>query len=309
MTPALADVARIVVGMAGLWLGALWLVESAARLARRLGVSDLVVGLTVVAFATSAPEFAVTIAAALRGQAEVSVANVVGSNLFNTGVILGGAALFAPIVCQRSLVLRDGGLLLLTMLLVLGFMVDGRVTGWEGGVLVGLLLAYILYLKARGEAPDSDEIPAGEARWFDPLLLLAGLGLVVGAAELLVDGAVSLARLVGMSEWLIGVTVVAAGTSLPEAAATFVAVTRGRTAIGAGNVIGSNLFNLLGVLGTASVLKELPVDPGVTRSLAMLLLLTAMLVWQMRTDWRIRRREGALLLGGSLLCWILDFVL
>lgn len=305
----LVDVARILVGMVGLWLGALWLVDSAARLARKLGVSDLVVGLTVVAFATSAPEFAVTVAAALRGQADVSVANVVGSNLFNTGVILGGAALFAPIFCDPSLVKRDGGLLLLAMLLVLGFMLDGRVVAAEGAVLAGLLVAYLLYLKARGEAPVGDEVPEGTARWFDPLLLLAGLGLVVGAAELLVDGAVGLARLFGMSEWLIGVTVVAAGTSLPEAAATFVAVTRGRAAIGAGNVIGSNIFNLLGVLGTAAVLKELPVDPGVTRSLVMLLLLTIMLVWQMRTDWRIRRREGALLLGGSVLCWVLDFAL
>ena len=303
------DGLRILVGMAGLWLGALWLVESAARLARKLGVSDLVVGLTVVAFATSAPEFAVTVAAALRGQAEVSVANVVGSNLFNTGIILGGTALFAPIVCDPQMVKRDGGVLLMAMLVVMLFMLDARVVAWEGGVLLSLLIAYLFWLKQQGAAPEADELPSGEARWFDPLLLLAGLGIVVGAGELLVGGAVNLARHFGLSEWLIGVTVVAAGTSLPEAATSFVAVAKGRAAIGAGNVIGSNIFNLLGVLGAAALLKELPVAPAVLQSLAFLLLLTVTTVWMMRTDWRIRKREGLLLVGGSVACWVMDFLM
>jgi len=306
MTIAL-DSLIIAASILGLGWGAVWLVESAARIAKRLGLSELVIGLTVVAIGTSAPEFAVTVGAALKGQADIAVGNVVGSNIFNLGFILGGVALVRAIATSRTLVVRDGGVLIGATLLLVLFLRDLTLARWEGLILMILLVAYIGFLIHRRE-PLEEELSTGEFHWYEIVRLLAGLGLVVVGGHFLVEAASGLARSFGVSEWVIGVTIVAAGTSAPELATSLVAVIRGRHGISAGNLIGSDIFNLLGVLGLAAALRPLTVDASAYGSLWLLAAMVVLVVvFLMRTGWRISRWEGALLIVINLIRWIADF--
>lgn len=304
----LTDVLIIVASIVGLWWGAVWLVEAAVRIARRLGLSELIIGLTVVAIGTSAPEFAVTIGAALNGRGDISVGNVVGSNIFNLGFILGGVALVRAISTTRTMVLRDGGMLIGTSLLLMLFFLDHQIGRLEGGILIALLVLYLGYLIWKKE-PIEDGLPAGEFRWWDVPQLVAGIGLVIASGHLLVESAVHLARLLGISEWVIGVTIVAAGTSAPEFATSLVAVLKGRHGVSAGNLIGSDLFNLLGVLGLAALIRPLTVEASAVDSIIVLVgMVVLVVVFLMRTGWQISRWEGALLIGINVVRWILDFL-
>ncbi|MCA9981750.1 MAG: sodium:calcium antiporter, partial [Anaerolineales bacterium] len=232
----------------GLWFGAVWVVDSATRIARRLGVSDLVIGLTVVAIGTSAPEFAVTISAALNGAADISVGNVIGSNIFNLGFILGGLALAVGIATSKPLVYRDGSVLISTAVLLIVFMWDLQITRFEGIILLAILFVYIDYLIYKREGPD-EELTEGEFNWKDIPLFIGGVIVVVASGHFFVEAASSIALAFGISEWVIGVTIVAFGTSAPEIATSGVALLRGQSGMSAGNLIGSDLFNLPGVLG------------------------------------------------------------
>ncbi|RME37229.1 MAG: sodium:calcium antiporter [Thermoflexia bacterium] len=296
----------ILLSVLTLWWGAVWVVESAARIARRLGLSELVIGLTLVAIGTSSPEFAVTVGAALKSQGDISVGNVVGSNIFNLGFILGGVTLARALATSHKMVVRDGGMLIVTTLLLSFFLRDLHIARWEGMILLALLVAYVGFLLYRREPMET--IPIGEFHWYEVPRLLGGLMLVVGGGHYLVEAAIALARTVGISEWAIGVTVVAAGTSLPEFATSLVAVLRGRHGISAGNLIGSDIFNLLGVLGLAAVLRPMTVDPSVYGSLWTLIgMVVLVVVFLMRTGWVLSRWEGALLILISLVRWVLDF--
>ncbi|WP_448591302.1 sodium:calcium antiporter [Thermoflexus hugenholtzii] len=306
MWSVLFNILIILLSVLVLWGGAVWIVESAARIARRLGMSELVIGLTVVAIGTSSPEFAVTVGAALKGQGDISVGNVIGSNIFNLGFILGGVAMVRAIATSRTMVVRDGGMLIAITLLLLLFFLDLHIARWEGMILLALLVLYIGSLLYFREA--IEDTPPGEFRWYEVPRLLIGLALVVGGGHFLVEAAVALARMVGISEWAIGVTIVAAGTSAPEFATSLVAVIRGRHGISAGNLIGSDIFNLLGVLGLAAAIRPMTVDPSVYSSLWMLAGMVMLLViFLMRTGWSISRWEGALLVLINLIRWILDF--
>lgn len=178
-------------------------------MAKRLGISELIIGLTVVAMGTSAPEFAVTVGAALKGQGNSSIGNVVGSNIFNLGFILGGVALVRAIKTTRLLVYRDGVVMIGITFLLLFFLRDLTMARWEGGILFNLLIVYIGYLVYSRE-PSEEEIPGGKFHWHDTPSLLGGLALVVGGGHYLVEAASSLAQGMGISEWVIGVTIVAA---------------------------------------------------------------------------------------------------
>lgn len=302
------DMMIVLTCVLGLWGGAVWLVDGACGVAKRLGVSELVIGLTVVALGTSAPEFAVTITAALRGHADLSVSNIVGSNIFNLGFILGGVALVRAVVVPRKLVYRDGLFLVGAALLLLFFMRDLSLDRWEGLCLMSLLCAYIGMLFRSREMPDEmDEIPDGGIGWHAVMRMLAGLGLVLVGGHFLVGSACRLAAAAGLSEWAIGVTVVAAGTSAPEMATALVAVLRGRYGISVGSLIGSDLFNLLGVLGLAAILHPMSIDADGFGSLVMLLCLVTVVVVMMRTGWRLSRLEGAILVSLNLVRWIADF--
>ncbi len=305
---ALYDVLIIIVCVLGLWWGAVWVVESAVRIAKRVGLSEVVIGLTVVAIGTSAPEFAVTVGAALEGRGDISVGNVVGSNIFNLGFILGGVAIVRAICTTRTMVVRDGGMLVGTSLLLLLFLWDHHMSRLEGGILISLLILYLGYLIWKRE-PMEDGLPSGEFRWLDIPRLLAGIALVVGSGHFLVESAVHLARLIGVSEWVIGVTIVAAGTSSPEFATSLIAVLKGHHGVSAGNLIGSDLFNLLGVLGVAAVIRPMIVDASAVSSILVLVgMVVLIVVFLMRTGWQISRWEGVLLVTINIGRWILDFL-
>lgn len=304
----LLNILIVAVCLVVLIYGANFIVQGSARLARRLGISELIIGLTIVAMGTSAPEFAVTVAAALRGEADISVGNVVGSNIFNLGFILGGVAAITAIHTNRRIVFRDGGVLAATTFLLLFFLRDLELQHWEGGVLFALLLIYIAYLIYQREAPE-DEIPEGDFTWKDVPRLVLGLVMVVAGGHFLVDAAVAIAQSAGISEWAISVTIIAAGTSMPELVTSLVAALRGHEGISIGNLIGSDLFNLLGVLGIAGLLQTQPmlIDSAGWSSIAILSAMVVVVVIMMRTGWKLSRWEGGLLVMINLVRWYMDF--
>jgi cation:H+ antiporter len=237
------------------------LVRGAARLALAVGLSPLVVGLTVVAFGTSSPELAVSIQAGLAGSSDLALGNVVGSNIFNVLLILGASALIAPLLVASQLVRQEVPVMIGVSLLLFALCADGTVSFVDGTVLVGLLIVYtvVLVVQSRRQAAANGDLGVGSSSGWDRhwsvqiLLIAGGLALLVLGARWLVDSAVGFARSLGVSELVIGITIVAAGTSLPEVATSIIAALRGQRDIAVGNVVGSNTFNILGVLGVTAV--------------------------------------------------------
>jgi len=294
--------------------GANWLVEAASRLAARLGISELVIGLTVVALGTSAPEFAVTLLSALRGHGDISVSNIVGSNIFNLGFILGGCAMVRAIPVKPKLLRRDGAVLVGSSLLLLALAASDLAIGRiDGALLFGLLIVYLALLFRQRKQMDAEDLalPPEEAgsNSRDLLLVLTGLAAIIGGSHFLVESSVAIARGFGVSEWAIGVTVVAAGTSAPELATSLTGVLKGRYAISAGNIIGSNIFNLLGVLGLAGILSPVTISPTARVSLLVLCGLVLLAVILMRSGWKLSRREGLALVIVAAVVWVSDFAM
>lgn len=304
-----------------LWKGSDWLVDSAAKVGRKLGMSEVMVGLTIVAFGTSAPEFAVTFSAALTGKTDISVGNVVGSNIFNLGIILGLCSILIPLRTNREVVYRDGSILVGTTLMLLWMLSDYRLQRWEGAILFGGLLLYLSLLffwrRKWGDytpeaALDPEKsfiatIPA-QASLGDLMRLIAGIVGVVAGGHVLVQSSSEVARYLGVSEWAIAVTIVAAGTSAPEVATSLTAAIKGFHGMSVGNLVGSDLFNLLGVLGAAGLIRELPVSTGALSSVGMLVGMCVIVVIFMRSGWRLKRWEGAVLVALGISRWILDFM-
>lgn len=300
--------------IAAIALGAHRLVESATRIAARLGISELVIGLTVVALGTSAPEFAVSILSALEGRGDISVSNIVGSNIFNLGFILGGCALVRAIPVKTRLLRRDGTVLILSTLLLFALAGSDLVLGrLDGALLFGLLIIYLAFLFRQRHQMDPEDMDSplteGGSMTLDTLALLGSLAAIVVGSHFLVESSVILARGFGVSEWAIGVTVIAAGTSAPELAISLAGVLKGRYAISAGNIIGSNIFNLLGVLGLAGILRPVEINPLARISLLVLCGLVILAILLMRTGRRLSRREGLVLFIVAALVWISDFAL
>lgn len=249
-------------GLALLLVGAELLVRGASRLAVSFGISPLVVGLTVVAFGTSSPEFAVSIGSSLAGDADIALGNVVGSNIFNVLFILGVAALIVPLLVKSQLVRFDVPVMIGASGLVVILGLDGRLGRLDGVVLFGLLVVYVVVLVRKSRRETKAGAADFEAEYSDtrpgPLvngtLILVGLGMLVVGSDLLLTAAVAFAEQLGLSELVIGLTLVAAGTSLPEVATSVLAAIRGERDIAVGNVVGSNVFNLLGVLGAGAAM-------------------------------------------------------
>ncbi len=296
----------LALSIAALWWGAVLVVESASVIAHKMGISELVIGLTIVAFGTSAPEFAVTLSAAFKGQADISVGNVVGSNVFNLGFILGGVAIIRAIQTNSKLVFRDGSFLIGTAGLLLIFLWDSSLQRWEGMVLIGVLIGYLILLFAQKDAPE-EEVPERPYSFKDIPLLLFGLILIVAGGHFLVDSAKAIALAMGISDWVIAVTIVAAGTSTPELATSLVAVIKGKHGLSAGNLIGSDLFNLLGVLGLAAVLRPMQIDPGAYEEIVLMAGLIVVVVIMMRSGWKISRTEGIILVLVNIVRWYMNF--
>lgn len=314
--PEPLDATLLVVAIGLLWKGAEWVVVSASEIAERVGMSELQIGMTVVALGTSAPEMVVTLVAALRGQFDISLGNVVGSNIFNLGLIMGLCALLWRVPTPRHVVRRDLPVLLASTALLVYFLNDNELGRWEGLSMAVFLAAYISYVLQREEETEIPEQPAessserhsGPAVKLGPALLAIGLGFVIGGAHLVVVSASNIAASMGLSEWQIGVTIVAAGTSLPELATSVTAAARGRAGLMAGNLIGSDLFNVLGVLGIAALLNPLAVDASAQVGVRLMLFAVVALLVMMLSGHRLSRPEGALLIGFALLRWGRDFL-
>jgi len=292
----------ILVSLVLLWKGSDWLVERAVRIANWMGVSQLVIGLTVVAFGTSAPEFAVTIGAALSGQSNISVSNVIGSNIYNLGFILGGVAIIRTVEADRKLIFRDGAILLLCSLFLLLFLYDLHLSRIEGFILFSGLLIYNYFLIHQKEKVEIKR-EQSENIIVDWAVLILGLILVILGGTLLRMGAVGLARKIGISDWVIGVTLIAGGTSAPELATSLMASYRGHHGISAGNLIGSCIFNIMGVLGVAGLLRPMRVSQDAKSNTLMMLVIVITALLCFRTGWKMSRVEGFILVGLSLLLW------
>ena len=295
-----------------LWKGADWLVDSAAEIAHSLKVSDLIIGLTVVAFGTSAPEFAVTISAAVTKQTDISIGNVIGSNIFNLGFILGGTAIIRPISTNEKMFNRDGLFLLIVTALIFflffgfnGWTSDDNYTRIEGLILFSLLIGYITFLFIKKDPPE--EISPDKATIMSYVFFFIGLILIVLGGHLMVTHASNIARFYGISDWVIAVTIVAAGTSAPEFATSIAAAIKGRHGIAIGNLIGSDLFNLLGVLGLAGIINPSVITRDIFDSVFILVLMVGLTLLLIRTKWKISRAEGALLVSINLIRWYFDF--
>jgi cation:H+ antiporter len=294
--------------------GAHLVVEGAAKLAQRLGISELVIGLTVVAIGTSAPEFAVTLLSAFDGKGDISVGNIVGSNIFNLGFILGGAALARAIPTTPTLVYRDGAVLLggtVLLGLLVGF--DLELGHLDGAIMAAALITYLLWLFRKRDGGDAaeevesllSEPSGGVGR--DVLHLVGGLIAILAGSHLMVDSATQVARAFGLSEWVIGVTIVAAGTSAPELATTLTGIMKGRYQMSAGGVIGSDVFNVFGVLGLAGLVRPVVIEASARGSLFALSGMVLIALAFMRTGWKVSRLEGGLLVAIGVGRWVLDF--
>ena len=300
------DIVILLVSIIVIGKGAVWLVDAAARVAKHFGISELVIGLTVVAFGTSAPEFGVTILAAIRGMGDISVGNIVGSNIFNLGFILGGTAIIHSLKTSRTIVFRDGIFLLFGGILLSVFLWDLTLSKIEGIVLFTLLVLYLLYLYFKKETIETEEPTHAMYRW-DPILLFVGIGLVIVGSHFLVESAVNIARFMGVSDWVIGATIIAAGTSAPEFATSLTAAMKSRYGMSVGNLIGSDIFNLFGVLGIAGIMRNLSVGHDAHINLIILSFMIAVVIIFMRTGWVVSRKEGIILVMIGLLRWIYSF--
>ncbi|WP_411964890.1 calcium/sodium antiporter [Haloferax sp. YSMS24] len=312
---AVVQLGVVVVTVAGLGVGARLLVDSVVRMARQLDISDFTIGLTVVAVGTSTPELAVTIDAALKGLGNLALANVFGSNIYNIAFVLGVVSLVRPVAIDASLLRRDGVALLASTFLAGAVVADLVVTRLEGALLAGLFVAYTAFLlRTDRQTTDEDEpVPASDTgvvtertpfRWRDVVSLLVGLGVVLVSGDFLVQAASALALDAGVSEWVIGGTIVAAGTSTPELAVSLVALRRGSLGVSVGNVVGSNVFNLLGVVGVASLVRPLSVSAAALETFWWLVAVSLVVVVALWTGRQLSRIEGTLLTGSEIVRWV-----
>ncbi|NJK92161.1 MAG: calcium/sodium antiporter [Blastochloris sp.] len=287
--------------------GANWLVQGSSSLALRCGLTPLAVGLTVVAFGTSAPELVVSLKAVLSGQDDLAVGNVIGSNIFNIAVILGVTALICPMRVEPQVIKIDAPIMIAFSLLGAFFLLDLQISRMEAVLFLAFLVAYIVFSywlarkthnsKLESEFAESMPKEPGSVP-FNILAILGGLLLLVIGGRLLVDNAVSLARIMGLSEAIIGLTIVAAGTSMPELATSVVAAWKKEPEIAIGNIVGSNIFNVLCILGVCAAIHPIE-SPGLRLTdLMVMLAFSLVLLPLLATGFTLKRWEGSLLLGG-----------
>jgi len=298
-------------GLALLTLGADFLVRGAISFANRLGMPPLLIGLTVVGFGTSMPELLVSLQAALSGSPAIAVGNVVGSNIANIFLILGVSAAISPIAARIPNLRRDMTMMLVAALIMLGLGYRGVVGFWPGLAIFALLAAYLAWVTRT----DRCSITAGEAElvvkleaWKEALYILGGLAGLIFGASLLIDAATAIAREFGISEAVIGLTIVAVGTSLPELATSVVAAFRRHAEIALGNVVGSNIFNILGILGLTAIVVPVPVEASMASfDIPFMVVMTLALIALILVAGRISRIAGVTMLGvySGYVAWLL----
>ena len=314
------DVTLFCAGLVMLYFGAEWLVKGSSSLARSLGVTPIVIGLTVVAFGTSAPELVVSLVSAVKGKSMIAVGNVVGSNICNIALVLGLAAVLRPLTSDRSVVKRDIPIMLGISLYLLILSLNSHLGRFEGATLFGGVIAYTFFNYyfvekkpltapagagcescAVAEKPEPEDVAFIASRPKQIVLIVAGIAGVVAGAEILINAAVSIMEVFGVSEKFIGLTIVAFGTSLPELATSVVAALRKEMDISIGNLVGSNVFNILSVLGVATMVRPIPIPGGFFPSGLwidyLVMFLVSALPWlMMRRTYTVSRRDGAVFL-------------
>ena len=288
---------QLIFGFALLVAGGEALVRGAVSVAARFGVSPLLIGLTLVGFGTSTPELVTSLQAAFGGFPGIAVGNVVGSNVANILLILGVAAVIMPLAIDSVAFRRDGTALAIATTLAVGVILFGSLDRWMGGVLIVALLAY-LWIAYRSAQVTPDTTPIPGPVWIAIALAVGGIVVTILGARLTVDAAVTVALLWGMSETVVGLTIVAVGTSLPELVTSVMAALRRESGIAFGNVVGSNIYNILGILGVTALARPIPIPPQIAQldvwvmSAATLALIIAVMAWQ-----QIGRVTGILFLG------------
>lgn len=316
----MAQLGLILLGLVGLIAGGELLVRGAVSAAKAFHISPMIIGLTLVGFGTSTPELLTSLQAALAGSSGIAIGNVVGSNIGNVILILGVAALIAPIAVDPLALKRDGAMLLLATVLCLVAVLIGEVGRMAGAGLVLSLVGYLtatLVVEYRTKsspagalyAQESEAVPGPDYPLAGALALaLGGLLVTLIGARFLVSGAVSVAVTAGLSEAVIGLTIVAIGTSMPELVTSVIAVRKGQGGVALGNVIGSNIFNILGILGITALVRPMVVPPEIIGLDIWVMAATAvLLVFFARTGWRIDRREGSVMVAlyAAYLAWLL----
>lgn len=285
----------LIVGFILLIKGADFFVDGASSTAKLLKVPSVIIGLTIVAMGTSAPEAAVSISAGLSGSSDIALSNVIGSNIFNLLIVVGVSAIICPMKTEKVILRRDIWWSLGAAVATLIMMTDMKISGAEGILLLGGMAAYIavLVFDARKKRDEGDEVKA-----MSPLksiiYIVGGLAAIIIGGDLVVDSACDIAAAFGMSEALIGLTIVAAGTSLPELVTSIVAAKKGDSGLALGNVVGSNIFNILFILGSASALSTINVAPELFIDTAILIAVTLLMYFLCRTKEKTSRGEGAL---------------
>ncbi len=303
----LLDLGILALGVAILGVGADVFVRGASAVAERLGISPFVIGLVVVGFGTSTPELAVNLSAALKGSTDIAVGNVVGSNIANVALILGCAALVTPLAVHLRMVRLELPIMIAISFGLWALATGGSVSRVEGGIMVTAFVAFLLLLlrNSRQEPSEvkaefAEEVKHVRSTWLTAAFIVGGLAMLIGGGWLAVEAAVGLARGLGLSELVIGLTIVAVGTSLPELASSVAAAIRGHTDIAIGNVIGSNIYNVLCVLGITAMIQPLPTTGATLMwlDLPVMVGFAVVLVPMMMIAMRISRPSGTLLLVG-----------
>ena len=302
------------VGLMLLYYGAGWLVQGASNLARSLGLTPMVIGLTVVAFGTSSPELVVSLVSAVKGKSMIALGNVVGSNICNIALVLGLTAVFQPVTTSRIVIVRDIPLMLAISAVLLLLSLNSVIGRLEGIILFGGVIAYTWFnysvaarVKRTIPTTADPELPAPptgllQKRWFQVVMVTGGTAAVVVGADLLVDSAMSIMSALGVNEKVIGLTVVAFGTSVPELATSVVAALKKEMDISLGNLVGSNVFNLLSVIGATAIVRPITIAGGFFHSglvvdYLVMMAVSAMPLVLMRQDLTISRRKGLILVG------------
>ena len=306
------DIVLIIAGVAMVLYGADCLTEGASALARRMNVSEIIIGLTIVAAGTSAPELFVSLVSALKGTPDMAIGNVVGSNTMNAMLIVGCAAMVAPMSISRNTVRKDIPFAVAASVLLPLLTIDAAIGRIDGIILLAGFAAFMYYTLSQaktGEAAPSDETKM-QNPWLSVFFVVLGLALLVIGSNIFVDSASRVAYALGLSEAVVGLTIVAGGTSLPELATSVVAARKGQSAIAIGNVIGSNVFNILMILGLTATISPMQIQ-GITHIDLLMMLGSIVMVWLFsRTKYTVERWEGALLavVYIAYVCWLLSQV-
>lgn len=302
----LISVFYILISLFLLYFGANWLVKGSSALALKAGVSPLVAGLTVVAFGTSSPELVVSVNTAMAGQGNIAIGNVIGSNLFNICIILGISAIVSPLKIKMQLLKIDIPILILVTGLFMFLFIDRHISRLEGMILVSGILLYTvgnIYMARKEKNAEvleefNESVSPGKLKWYwSAGMVIAGIGILVAGSEFLVKGAVEIARSLGVGETIIGITIIAAGTSLPELASSIVATIRKEYDIAIGNIVGSNIFNILGIVGISSLVKPLSAIAISNIDLYVMLGVTLLLLPFFRTQYTLKRDEGIFMIA------------